>query len=152
MKSNRHSKILELISQESIDTQEGLLIRLRESGFDVTQATVSRDIRELGIHKVRAENGKYHYVSMQSKQGSGMSGKFVTIFSESVRNIDFAQNIVVIKCFTGMANAACEVFDALQWKNVVGTLSGDDTFLIVARSERDAKTICSELTRYVGQR
>lgn len=100
MKSNRHSKILELISRESIDTQEGLLIRLRESGFDVTQATVSRDIRELGIHKVRAENGKYHYVSMQSKQGSGMSGKFVTIFSESVRNIDFAQNIVVIKCFT----------------------------------------------------
>lgn len=80
MKSNRHSKILELISQESIDTQEGLLIRLRESGFDVTQATVSRDIRELGIHKVRAENGKYHYVSMQSKQGSGMSGKFVTFF------------------------------------------------------------------------
>ena len=110
MKSNRHSKILELISQESIDTQEGLLIRLRESGFDVTQATVSRDIRELGIHKVRAENGKYHYVSMQSKQGSGMSGKFVTIFSESVRNIDFAQNIVVIKCFTGMANAACATF------------------------------------------
>lgn len=115
MKSNRHSKILELISQESIDTQEGLLIRLRESGFDVTQATVSRDIRELGIHKVRAENGKYHYVSMQSKQGSGMSGKFVTIFSESVRNIDFAQNIVVIKCFTGMANAACATFDAAEF-------------------------------------
>ena len=149
MKSNRHSKILELISQESIDTQEGLLIRLRESGFDVTQATVSRDIRELGIHKVRAENGKYHYVSMQSKQGSGMSGKFVTIFSESVRNIDFAQNIVVIKCFTGMANAACEVFDAMVWNDVVGTLSGDDTFFILMRTEDGAAEICKSLQQYV---
>ena len=150
MKSNRHSKILELISQESIDTQEGLLIRLRESGFDVTQATVSRDIRELGIHKVRAENGKYHYVSMQSKQGSGMSGKFVTIFSESVRNIDFAQNIVVIKCFTGMANAACEVFDAMVWNDVVGTLSGDDTFLVLMRSEDAARTLVGELAKYIA--
>ena len=66
--------------------------------------------------------------------------------------VDYAGHVVLVKCYSGMANAACEVFDALQWKNVVGTLSGDDTFLIVARSERDAKTICSELTRYVGQR
>ena len=139
MKSNRHSKILELISQESIDTQEGLLIRLRESGFDVTQATVSRDIRELGIHKVRAENGKYHYVSMQSKQGSGMSGKFVTIFSESVRNIDFAQNIVVIKCFTGMANAAAFALDTMKISEIVGTIAGDDNVLIILRDNESAE-------------
>lgn len=151
MKFNRHSKILELISRESIDTQEGLLIRLRESGFDVTQATVSRDIRELGIHKVRAENGKYHYVSMQSKQGSGMSGKFVTIFSESVRNIDFAQNIVVIKCFTGMANAACATFDAAEFADVVGTLSGDDTFLVVTRSEEGAREITDRLHKLLNR-
>ena len=79
-------------------------------------------------------------------------GRFETIFHESVLGVDYAGHVVLVKCYSGMANAACEVFDALQWKNVVGTLSGDDTFLIVARSERDAKTICSELTRYVGQR
>ena len=150
MKSNRHSKILELISQESIDTQEGLLIRLRESGFDVTQATVSRDIRELGIHKVRAENGKYHYVSMQSKQGSGMSGKFVTIFSESVRNIDFAQNIVVIKCFTGMANAVCAALDTLHWSGVVGTLAGDDTIFMVMRDDHNARELVLQLRKMMS--
>ena len=82
----------------------------------------------------------------------GMQGRFETIFHESVLGVDFAGHVVLVKCYSGMANAACEVFDALKWKNVVGTLSGDDTFLIVARSERDAKTICSELTRHIGQK
>ena len=78
--------------------------------------------------------------------------RFETIFHESVLGVDFAGHVVLVKCYSGMANAACEVFDALKWKNVVGTLSGDDTFLIVTRSERDAKTICSELTRHIGQK
>ena len=107
-KAERLQTILRLVQEHPISRQEVLLEHLRNEGFEVTQATVSRDIRELCV--------------------------------------------VLVKCYSGMANAACEVFDALQWKNVVGTLSGDDTFLIVARSERDAKTICSELTRYVGQR
>ena len=77
---------------------------------------------------------------------------FETIFHESVLGVDYAGHVVLVKCYSGMANAACEVFDALQWKNVVGTLSGDDTFLIVARSERDAKTICSELIRHIVQK
>ena len=151
MKRKRHALILELIQQYEITTQDELLAKLRENGFEVTQATVSRDIRELGIHKVRAENGKYHYVSMQSKQGSGMSGKFVTIFSESVRNIDFAQNIVVIKCFTGMANAACATFDAAEFADVVGTLSGDDTFLVVTRSEEGAREITDRLHKLLNR-
>ena len=74
------------------------------------------------------------------------------ISGASALGVDFAGHVVLVKCYSGMANAACEVFDALKWKNVVGTLSGDDTFLIVARSERDAKTICSELTRHIGQK
>ena len=153
MKNARHSKILELIGQHSIDKQEELLAHLRRSGFEVTQATVSRDIRELGLVKVATGDGHYRYVAASGAGKSAHSpSRFETIFRESVLKADFAGHFVLVKCYTGMANAACEVFDALQWKNVVGTLSGDDTFLIVARSERDAKTICSELTRYVGQR
>ena len=119
-KTERQQTILRLIQEHPISRQEVLLEHLRQEGFEVTQATISRDIRE--------------------------------ICHESVLGVDFAGHVVLVKCYSGMANAACEVFDALKWKNVVGTLSGDDTFLIVARSERDAKTICSELTRHIGQK
>ncbi|MFV0498126.1 MAG: arginine repressor [Candidatus Fimivivens sp.] len=151
MKASRHTKVLELISNEAIDTQEGLLEHLKDCGFDVTQATVSRDIRELGIHKVRSENGRYRYVSMRLKQGANMSGKFAMIFSESVKSIDYAQNIVVIKCFTGMANAACATFDAAEFSDVVGTLSGDDTFMVVARSVESAAQITERLKRLINK-
>ncbi|MEG1848981.1 MAG: arginine repressor [Oscillospiraceae bacterium] len=151
MKANRHNKILELIADEAIDTQEGLLSRLKEKGFDVTQATVSRDIRELGIHKVRGENGKYRYVSMRIKQGTNMSGKFAMIFSESVKAIDCAQNIVVVKCFTGMANAACATFDAAEFGDVVGTLSGDDTFLAIMRDNDAAGAVTERLKRLLNR-
>ena len=117
-KGERQQAILRLVQEHPISRQEVLLDHLSKEGFEVTQATVSRDIRE----------------------------------HESVLGVDYAGHVVLVKCYSGMANAACEVFDALQWKNVVGTLSGDDTFLIVARSERDAKTICSELTRHIGQK
>ena len=151
MKSGRHSKIIELISEQAIDTQEGLLEQLKLSGFDVTQATVSRDIRELGIHKVRSENGRYRYVSMQFKQNVNMSGKFSTIFSESVKSVEYAQNIVVIKCFSGMANAACATFDAAEFPEVVGTLSGDDTFFVVARSTESASQLTEKLKKMTNK-
>lgn len=151
MKSSRHTKILELIADETLDTQEGLLARLKECGFNVTQATVSRDIRELGIHKVRSDSGQYRYVSMHMKQGVNMSSKFSTIFSESVQSIKCAQNIVVIKCYTGMANAACATFDAAELDEVIGTLSGDDTFLVVTRDEESAIQITERLNKLLGR-
>ncbi|MEG2175078.1 MAG: arginine repressor [Oscillospiraceae bacterium] len=151
MKSSRHEKILELIGEEAIDTQEGLLGRLRECGYDVTQATVSRDIRELGIHKVRTENGKYRYVSMRVKQGVNMSGKFAMIFAESVKSIDYAQNIVVVKCYTGMANAACATFDVANLDDVLGTLSGDDTFMVVTRDVESAQQITERLKKLLSR-
>ena len=114
MKSARHQAILDLIEQHPIDRQEDLLAHLREEGFDVTQATVSRDIRELQLVKTATAAG----------------------------------HMVLVKCFSGMANAACEVFDAKQWDNVVGTLSGDDTFFILMRSEDDAAAICKQLQQY----
>ena len=142
-KTERQQTILRLIQEHPISRQEVLLEHLRQEGFEVTQATISRDIRELCLVKAATHNE-----SLNPK----MQGRFETIFRESVLGVDFAGHVVLVKCYSGMANAACEVFDALKWKNVVGTLSGDDTFLIVARSERDAKTICSELTRHIGQK
>ena len=132
MKNARHSKILELIGQNSIDKQEELLAHLRRSGFEVTQATVSRDIRELGLVKAHSPS------------------RFETIFRESVLKADFAGHFVLVKCYTGMANAACEVFDAMVWNDVVGTLSGDDTFLVLMRSEDAARTLVGELAKYIA--
>ena len=152
MKNDRQTMILEIISQENIETQEQLLARLQERGITSTQATISRDIRELSLVKAATSTG-YRYVSSHNEAlNPKIQGRFETIFHESVLGVDFAGHVVLVKCYSGMANAACEVFDALKWKNVVGTLSGDDTFLIVARSERDAKTICSELTHHIGQK
>ena len=151
-KRERQQTILRLIQEHPISRQESLLEYLRGEGFDATQATISRDIRELSLVKAATSTGDRYVSSHSETPNPKVQGRFETIFHESVLGVDFAGHVVLVKCYSGMANAACEVFDALQWKNVVGTLSGDDTFLIVARSERDAKTICSELTRYVGQR
>ena len=151
MKSARHQAILKLIEQYSIDRQEELLRHLRSIGFDVTQATVSRDIRELRLVKSSDGKGGYRYVSSSAHGGkTGHSAsRFETIFRESVVKVDYSGNIVLVKCFSGMANAACEVFDAMSWADVVGTLSGDDTFLVIMRTEQAAGKICEELNRYV---
>ena len=146
MKNARHSKILELIGQHSIDKQEELLAHLRRSGFEVTQATVSRDIRELGLVKVATGDGHYRYVAASGAGKSAHSpSRFETIFRESVLKADLRVN-----CYTGMANAACEVFDAMVWNDVVGTLSGDDTFLVLMRSEDAARTLVGELAKYIA--
>ena len=146
-KAERLQTILRLVQEHPISRQEVLLEHLRNEGFEVTQATVSRDIRELCLVKAATTEG-YRYVSSRNESFNPKTqGRFETIFHESVLEVDYAGHVVLVKCYSGMANAACEVFDALQWKNVVGTLSGDDTFLIVARSERDAKT---KVRGYVG--
>lgn len=155
MKNERHAKILELIEKHSIDRQEDLLAHLNAAGFSVTQATVSRDIRQLHLVKAAVGGGKYRYVSA-SDAGDRMvhnPGRFETIFRESVLKVDYAGHMVLVKCFSGMANAACEMFDSMKWEHeVVGTLSGDDTFLILMRTEDDAADICKTLTRYISQR
>ena len=153
-KQERLQAILRIIEAHPVKRQEELLDYLRGEGFAVTQATVSRDIRELCLVKAATEQGGYRYVSghgEKSGAGSHSAGRFETIFRESVIRVDSAGHIVLVKCYNGMANAACELFDGLHWENVVGTLAGDDTFFILARTERDARTITSELTRYVAQ-
>ena len=147
-KGDRLQTILRLVQEHPISRQEVLLDYLRKEGFDVTQATISRDIRELCLVKAATAEG-YRYVSSRNESFNPKTqGRFETIFHESVLGVDYAGRGCWSALF-GMANAACEVFDALQWKTW-SALSGDDTFLIVARSERDAKTICTELTRHIG--
>ena len=151
MKNERHVKILELIEQYPIDRQEDLLAHLNRAGFSVTQATVSRDIRQLHLIKAAVGGGKYRYVSSVAAGAPKHSqGRFETIFRESVLKVDYAGHTVMVKCFSGMANAACELFDSMQWGyEVIGTLSGDDTFIALMRTEQQAQAICQELQQYV---
>ena len=146
MKAKRHAKILELIQQRPIDTQEELLRSLKEYGYDVTQATVSRDIKELRLIKSLDGSGRYRYTSAKQDM-DGISSKFHSLFADAVISIDYAQNILVVKCFAGMTNAACAALDSMHWEGVVGTLSGDDTFLIVCRTESHAISLVTELKK-----
>lgn len=137
MKRNRQAVTLELIEKYPVTTQEELQMLLRESGFEVTQATISRDIKELKIVKATDENGVYRYCINKSEQ-SDIKEKYYNIISHSVRSIDFAGNICVIKCDTGMAMAACAAIDALHIEEMVGSLAGDDTIFVLCRTEKNA--------------
>ena len=150
MKNQRHQKILELINAYPIERQEDLLNKLKESGFQVTQATVSRDIRQLRLVKAATGDGHYRYTTPmgQSPRGDRPS-RFENIFEESFLSVDSAGHIVMVSCHSGMANAACEVFDLVTWDDVVGSLSGDNTFIILMRSEESAKRLVAELSKYI---
>lgn len=151
MKNARQLKILEIIENQPIDKQEELLVQLQKNGFNVTQATVSRDMRELRLVKTATGEGTFRYVSSiaSKEKPRNQPNRFENIFKESVLRCDYAGNFVMVKCFTGMANAACEVFDSMIWNNVVGTLSGDDTFLILTKTEEDAKNLTEKLKEYI---
>ncbi|OJU11966.1 MAG: arginine repressor [Clostridiales bacterium 43-6] len=148
MKRRRLAKILELIEIYTITTQEEMLQWLKASGFDVTQATVSRDIKELRLIKALDSSGNYKYVSVTTGT-TQVSPKFVDIFSNAVIHIDYAMNDIVIKCYSGMANAACAAFDSMNYPNVVGTLAGDDTFFVIMRSEKDASALVEKLNEII---
>lgn len=148
MKSKRHAKILELISEYKIDTQEELQDRLNKEGFSVTQATVSRDIKELRLIKTQCTDGTYRYTIHSDKNSkTDLSFKFHAIFSEAVNSVVYAQNLVVVKCYTGMANAACAALDSIHWDGLVGTIAGDDTILLVMKDEKYAQSITEELNK-----
>ncbi len=134
MKQKRHAAILNLITSKEVTTQEELALLLKEEGFQVTQATVSRDIKELKLTKSPGESGAYKYVQPQGA-GDKSPGKQLLILSRAVDRVDFAQNMVVIKTHAGMAQAAAAVLDALSLQEIVGTLAGDDTIFCVTRTE-----------------
>ena len=140
MKSVRHAVIKEIIESQDIETQEELAAALRARNIDVTQATVSRDIKELRLLKVLSENGGYKYATAD-KAEHGLADRFIRIFSESVISITPANNLVVIKTISGSAHVAGEAIDSLKWPEVVGTISGDNTLLVIAQSAQDADTL-----------
>lgn len=150
-KKQRLDKIIELIGQDVISTQDELRDRLSDAGFNTTQATISRDIKELNLIKT-TRNGKYMYsVGTSAKIPSDVSIKFSRIFKEAVISIDYSDNMVVIKCYTGTANAACTTLDSIVWDGVVGTLAGDDTIFIVTRSKDCSVKFTTELKQFLGR-
>lgn len=146
LKPQRHAKILEIISENDVETQEDLLNLLFKSGFNVTQATVSRDIKELKLSKAPAGNGKYKY-SQGSKSSVDISSNFNTIFKSTVLSIDFAANMIVLRTVSGMAQGVCTALDSMEWDGILGTIAGDDTIFIVVRSSNKAVTLSSELKK-----
>lgn len=139
MKKKRHELILQLIREHEIATQDELLALLRQHGFAVTQATVSRDIKELRLVKTASKGGAAVYMRSDQELQNGKVKKFYSIFSQSVISVDFAGNIAVVKCYAGTANAACAAIDAMAFEQVVGTLAGDDTVFVLCRSEQETK-------------
>ena len=140
MKRLRQEKMLELISKYEIDTQDELIERLRESGFEVTQATISRDIRELNISKMTTGKGTYRYVlPKQTAPASNM--KFNSALIDALISVDYACNIVVLKTHAGLANAVAVGLDSMHLENILGCVAGDDTIMLVSRSEESAKLI-----------
>ena len=147
MKSERHSKILEKVEKQEIETQEELLNLLKASGFDVTQATVSRDIRDLRLVKVQATSGKYCYSVHSAPHPIDNLQKLKVLFEQAVIHVDYANNLVVIQCYVGMANAVCVSMDTITWNGVVGTISGDDTILVIMRTNELAKEFVEEVSK-----
>ena len=140
MKSKRQEKILELIAQNAIETQEELLAQLSACGIPSTQATVSRDIKEMHLIKVLAEDGVYRY-AMIDKNDQGVGDRLIRMLSDSVVDINSANNLIVIKTLSGSAHVAAEAVDSLHWPEVLGTVAGDNTILIIVRSNDEVDAV-----------
>jgi len=145
IKAGRQAAILDLIEREHVSTQNEMMDKLVAMGYNVTQATVSRDIRELRLVKTVAETGGYRYTASHEKQVHQALLKFRSIFSTSVVKIDYANNIVVINCHNGMAQAICECVDKMDYEGLLGTVAGDNTIMMVMRSEEAARHITEVL-------
>ena len=148
MKIARQAKIMELIENFEIETQEELASRLKDAGFDVTQATVSRDIREMKLTKISTEKGKQKYTAIAGSDPE-VSERLIRVFREAVINLDYAQNMIVIKTLEGMGMAVGVALDNMNNKEILGTIAGDDTVFCVIRSEHQAVNIIEKLYRLI---
>ena len=150
MKSQRQAKIIEIISSRNVETQEQLLAALQNEGFRGTQATISRDIKELRIVKELTNLGTYRYTTSNGEVTGSFSNRLNTIFRECVTGCDYAQNIVVIRTMPGLASAAGSAIDAMTMSSVVGSLAGDDTVMVVLRDNNAAAAFCGETKNLIG--
>ncbi len=149
MKVERHSKIVELIGKYEIETQEELAEYLMKEGFNVTQATVSRDIRELKLTKVQSESGKQRYMVLKP-QGT-FSDKYIRILRDGYASMDMAQNILVIKTVSGMAMAVAAALDAIHFHEIVGCIAGDDTIMCAVRSVDDTILVMDKIRKLIAE-
>ena len=145
MKTQRQAKIMEIISTTNVETQEQLLQLLQDAGFTSTQATISRDIKELRIVKELTSFGTYRYTTAAKEMSGTFSTRLNTIFRECVTGFDYAQNIIVIHTLPGLASAAASALDAMDMSVVLGTLAGDDTVMVVMRDTNSAAAFCGEI-------
>ena len=148
MKQERHIKILELINKNEICTQEDLALALNKAGFDVTQATVSRDIRELKLTKVSIDGKNSKYVTNYNFEGD-LNEKYIRVLQDGFLSMDMAMNILVIKTVPGMAMAVCAAIDALSYKEIVGSIAGDDTIMCAVRTVDDTVSVMAKIKKLV---
>lgn len=149
MKVTRHAKILEIINSKDIETQEELAEELKKSGMNVTQATVSRDIKELKLIKVLSDSGNYKYATIVHTE-SFLSNKLVNIFSQTVICVENIDNFVILKTISGSASAAAEAIDSLTFEGIAGTIAGDNTILVLARSSEKAQIITQKMKKMIS--
>lgn len=144
MKGQRHIKIREIIGNSAIETQDDLVDALRAAGYNVTQATVSRDIKEMHLIKVPMDNGRYKY-SLPSDQKFNPIHKLKRALNDNFLSIDFAENLIVLKALPGTANAIGVLIDNLEWTEIMGTISGDDTLLLICRSKEQSASVTEQI-------
>lgn len=150
MKVTRHARILEIINSKDIETQDELAEELRKSGMDVTQATVSRDIKELKLIKVLSGNGKYKYATISHNENF-LSNKLVNIFTQTVLQVDNVSNFIVIKTISGSAPAAAEAVDSLNFDGIAGTIAGDNTIFVMARTIEKSQEIAQKMKKMLNE-
>ncbi len=149
MKLSRQSKILELINKYDVETQEELAEWLMKEGYNVTQATVSRDIRELKLIKIAVDGGRQKYITIR-KSEPGLSEKYTRVLKEGFVSMDMAQNILVIKTVSGMAMAVAAALDALQMNSIVGCIAGDDTIMCAIRTAQETVSVMEKLNKIIN--
>lgn len=148
MKVNRHVKIVELVNKYDIETQEELADRLRDEGFQITQATVSRDIRDLKLTKVASDDGRQKYVVLKATENA-LRDKYIRILKDGFVSMDMAMNILVIKTVSGMAMAVAAAIDEMRWTEVVGCIAGDDTIMCAVRTIEDTAAVMEKIRKIV---
>ncbi len=151
MKVGRQSKIIELINKHDIETQEELAELLNSAGYNVTQATISRDIRELKLTKVAVDDGKQKYIVLNNAE-TGLSEKFVRVLKDGFVSMDMAQNIIVIKTVSGMAMAVAAALDALHIQGIMGCIAGDDTLMCVIKTAEETITVMEKMNKLINSK
>lgn len=146
MKKDRHAKIKELVENYEIDTQEELARRLNEAGFQVTQATISRDIRQMKLTKISKKNGGFKYAILMESEHY-LSDKYMRVLKDGFTSMDVAQNILVVKTVAGMAMAVAAAIDSMKFREILGSIAGDDTIMMVLKDNQDANKVYSEISK-----